>query len=189
MNTKSFRIVGGPAANPPTTDFLDLEVIITMPTSGAVGNILQQGMPIIADITSLVTNNTTTPVIEQAVTCNHATSGGVPLGIYQGATVTNASTVAQSSVTTLIRKQGYGIVYAGGQTTSVTVGGVLSVVPGAAISYAMQVAPAYNVLQKSATYYLGGATATGATSTIGGVILAASTTSVSTVNAYINVQG
>lgn len=190
MNTKSFRIVGGSSANAPTTDFADWEVTVTLPTSGSTaGSVLNQGQVVCADVTNLVTTNTTTPAIEQCVPCNHATSTGVPLGVYQGATITNASVTSQTSFTTLIRKTGYGLVYAGGQTTSVTVGGVLSVVPGAAFAYAKQVAPAYAATQGGATYYIGGATASGAVNTSGGVLLNASTTSVALVNAYIQVQG
>ena len=189
MVTKSFRIVGGPAANPPTTDFLDFEVNITLQTSGALPNVLPQGCVVCADVTNLVTNNTTTPAMEQAVPASNQTSAGLPLGVYQGATVTNPSTAATQTLITLIRKMGYGLVFAGGQTTSVTVGGVLTIAPGQATSFAQQVVPSFNVLQKSAFYYVGGAVATGATTAIGGVILNASTTSIATVNAYINVQG
>lgn len=191
MNTKSFRIIGGPLQNPPTTDFLDTEVIVTLNSSGAAGtnaNVLFQGNPICADVTSRVTTDATTPVIEQAVLPLNASAGNA-LGVYQGATLTNALTTGQSSIATLVRKQGYGLVRAGGVTTSVTVNGVLSILPSSTPTYASQLTPAFGATAQGTTYYVGVACASGSVNTIGGILVNASTTTQALVNAFINVLG
>lgn len=190
MNTKVFRIIGGPSTNPPSTDIQDIEgVTIVIATSGAYtnGNVVQQGGPICYDVTSLVTNNTTTPVSEQGCLPVNSTSAGAVMGVYQGNTITNSSTSAVLTTTITVRKWGYGLVLAGGVTTSVTVGGTLTILPGSTPAYASQLAASANALQQSAVYYVGSTVATGAKTTVGAVVISASTTTQGLVNAYIAV--
>jgi len=191
--TKSFRIIGGPAANPPTTDFFDIEgLTIVIATSGAYtnGNVLKQGEPVCWDGTSLVTNNVTTPVCENVCLPVNSTSAAGLAGVYQGNTFTNASTSAVLTTTITLRKQGYGVVNAGGVTTTITIGGILTILPGSTPTYASQlIGPG---TAAAPIYYVGTSMATaiaGAQTTIGGLLVTASTTTQQVVNAYINVNG
>lgn len=192
--TKSFRIIGGPAANPPSTDFFDIEgVTLVLATSGAYtnGNVLPQGGVACWDATSLVTNNTTTPSVENVVLLINTSSAGAPAGVYQGNTITNSSTTAVLTTTVNLRKWGYGQILAGGVTTTVTINGILTVKPGVTTpAYAIQVVAAEGATAQGTTYYVGMAAATGLTgaqTTIGGLLVTASTTTQQLVNAYISV--
>ena len=67
------RQVDGPNIS---TDFLDTVVQVTLQTSGGTAGTMNllQGQPVMYDCTSLVTNNVTTPSIEQVVPVANATS-------------------------------------------------------------------------------------------------------------------
>ena len=174
-----------------STDFLDYTVQVTVLTSGAANSagFLLQGQPVCIDFTNLVTNNVTTPAIEQCVLPNNATSAGAPLGIYQGATISNTSTSASAVYTVNIRQKGYGVILCGGVTTSVTVGSCVTILPGSTPPYASQLIPSLAISAQTAVFALGNTVATGAINTKGGIVISASTTTQGLVNAYINVAG
>jgi hypothetical protein len=186
------RNFGGPVANPPSTDFLDNTVIVTLATSGAaltLSNILNQGGVICEDITKLLVNDLTTPTPETGV-LPFSAAAGPPLGVYQGSTITNASTTATQTVAIQVRRYGYGVVAAGGATISNLVGGVITVAPGAQTTqYGIQATPVLSSTAGGSTYYVGVAMATGARTTSGAIVASIGATTFAVVNAMINVLG
>jgi hypothetical protein len=186
VNTKVFRIVGGPSANPPSTDFLDQEgAILSLAESGSVGSTLNQGEVVCYDLTSLVTNNTTTPAVEQVVAADNV-NAGPPAGVYQGVNLSNALTTAAVTQLISFRKVGYGLVYAGGTTTSVKVGNCLGIQPGS-YSSCLAIAPTNAITAQGTVFYIGTVVGTGSVTATNGTVLTTGATA-TVVNAYIDVN-
>jgi hypothetical protein len=162
-------------------------VTIVLATSGAYtnGNVLLQGEPVCWDMTSLCVNNLTTPTTEAVTVPVNTTSAGNVAGVYQGNTITNASTTAVLTTQITMRRLGYGVVLAGGVTTSVKVGSKISILPGSTPTYASQLVGSDALTAGGTVYYVGMVVATGAITTSGGIVISASTTTQGLVNAYI----
>ncbi len=170
-----------------STDMMDYECIVTLSTSGAtvLTNALAQGEVVCTDITVNVPNTATGPFCEFAVPAP-AAAAGMPLGVYQGATLTNASTTATSTAAILVRKFGFGQILVAGGTTNVLVGDNVSIKPASSTPQAAQkLVAAEGLTAGAASYFVATITATTGLTTAGAVV--SSSTTYQLVNGYINI--
>lgn len=164
------RQLDGPSAS---TDWFDVDAEITLANAAT----LLQGQVVCIDVTQLLGAKAASPQCEQVVVSTSANAGR-PYGVYQGATITNATGASQVYKIS-VRCYGYGVVWAGTTgPTALTVssnlivsGATTSAIPGTAALYAT----------------IGQTMATGATVAVGSTIIGG-THAPLLVNAFIDCE-